>query len=86
MKKARVPDDKLKSRLKVLGLKIAFYRKRRGLTQDALAERVDYSASYLGRVESCRDHDIVVPALDFLYRIADELGIPITKLVEDEES
>ena len=85
MKKARIADEKLRGRLKDVGLRIAFYRKRRNLTQDELAERADYSVSYLGRVESCRENDMAVPALDFLYRVADELGISVIKLLEEED-
>lgn len=85
MKKARVPDDKLSRRLRDLGLKIAFYRKRLNLTQDELAERIDYTDTYLSRVESFRERDKVVPSLDFLYRVADELGVPVTKFLEEEE-
>ena len=35
-----------------LGLKIAYYRKLRGLTQEELAERIDRSAAFVGHVES----------------------------------
>ena len=35
-----------------LGLKIAYYRKLRGLTQEELAERIDRSAAFVGHVEA----------------------------------
>ena len=35
-----------------LGLKIAYYRKLRGLTQEELAERIDRSPSFVGHVEA----------------------------------
>lgn len=85
MKKARLPDERMKRRLRDIGLKIAYYRKRHNLTQDVLAERVDYTATYVSRVESFRENDLVVPTLDFLYRVADELGVPVTKFLEEEE-
>lgn len=85
MKKARIMDDKLRDRLKLLGLKIAYYRKRRGLTQEQLAERVDCSHSYLARIEASSGETPLVPPIDFYYRIADELGIPLTKLVDEED-
>lgn len=78
-------DDKLRDRLKLLGLKIAYYRKRRGLTQEQLAERVDCSHSYLARIEASSGETPLVPPIDFYYRIADELGIPLTKLVDEED-
>lgn len=50
MKKKRIVDDKLMGRLELSGLRIAFYRKRRGLTQDQLAELTNISRSFLARV------------------------------------
>jgi len=35
-----------------LGLNITYYRKREGMTQDQLAERVGISRSYLGEIEA----------------------------------
>ena len=35
-----------------LGLKIAYYRKLRGLTQEELAERVDCTPAFIGHVEA----------------------------------
>lgn len=35
-----------------LGLKIAYYRKLRGLTQEELAERIDRSPAFVGHVEA----------------------------------
>lgn len=86
MKKVRTVDDKLRGRLQLIGLRIAFYRKRRGLTQERLAELIDYSHSYLARIEACSGNVPLVPPIDFFYRIADALDIPLTKLVEDEDS
>ena len=34
-----------------LGLKIAYYRKKAGLTQEILAERVGKSVNFIGQVE-----------------------------------
>ena len=35
-----------------LGLKIAYYRKLRGLTQEQLAEMIDINPAFLGHVEA----------------------------------
>ena len=35
-----------------LGLKIAYYRKLRGLTQEMLAEQIGVSAAFIGHVEA----------------------------------
>ena len=42
-------DDILKKRLQILGLRIAYFRKRRGLTQEQLADKVGMSWSYLAK-------------------------------------
>ena len=34
-----------------LGLKIAYYRKKAGLTQEVLAERIGKSVNFIGQVE-----------------------------------
>lgn len=43
-------DDILKKRLQILGLRIAYFRKRRGLTQEQLADKVGMSWSYLAKL------------------------------------
>lgn len=35
-----------------LGLKIAYYRKLKGYTQETLAEKIDRSAAFIGHVEA----------------------------------
>lgn len=39
------------ARYKNIGLKIAYYRKKKGYTQAELAERIGMSAAYLGQIE-----------------------------------
>lgn len=85
LKKRRIVDDKLKVRLELSGAMIAFYRKRRGLTQAQLAELVGRSRSYLGRIEACNGKTPQVPPIDFYYKVADALNLPITKLLEKED-
>ncbi len=84
MKKMRIVDDKLRGRLEWSGLRIAFYRKRRGLTQDQLAERMDVSRSFLARVEACSGTPPQVPPIDFYYKVADALDIPFVKLFDED--
>lgn len=84
MRKERNMDAKLKGRMKTLGLNIAYQRKRKGLTQEQLAEKIEGSLSYLGKVEACSDSDDRVPTLDYLFKIVDALGISIHDLVSDE--
>ena len=51
-----------------LGLKIAYYRKLRGLTQEMLAEQIGVSAAFIGHVEAPNINKAI--SLDTLFDIA----------------
>lgn len=57
-----------------IGLKIAYYRKLRGLTQEELAEKVDRTPAYIGHLEA--PNILKAVSLDTLFDIADVLEIP----------
>ena len=66
-----------------LGLNIAFYRKRCGLTQEALAERVGISRSHLSAIEA---PNLLRPfSLELLFELADALHISPSKILEFRE-
>ena len=65
-----------------LGLKIAYYRKKAGFTQEVLAERIGKSVNFLSQVEGTGTVRGV--SLETLFKIADILGIPPAKLLEDD--
>ena len=67
-----------------LGLKIAYYRKLRGLTQEALAEQIGVSAAFIGHVEAPNINKEI--SLDTLFDIAAVLDVAPYKflLFEDE--
>lgn len=67
-----------------LGLKIAYYRKLRGLTQEQLAERIERTPAFIGHVEAPNISKAV--SLDTLFDIADALDVPAYKFLvfEDE--
>ncbi len=67
-----------------LGLKIAYYRKLRGLTQEALAEQIGVSAAFIGHVEAPNINKAI--SLDTLFDIAAVLDVAPYKflLFEDE--
>ena len=66
-----------------LGLKIAYYRKLRGLTQEQLAEKIDRAAAFIGHVEAPNVNKAI--SLDTLFEIAKVLNVPAYKfLVFDE--
>lgn len=63
-----------------IGLKIAYYRKLRGMTQEQLAEKVGISPGYLSQVET---PGFIQPvSLKTLFAIADVLEIPPAKFLD----
>ncbi len=66
-----------------LGLKIAYYRKLRGLTQEQLAERIDRTPAFIGHVEAPNISKAV--SLDTLFDIAKALDIPVYKFLMFDE-
>lgn len=57
-----------------LGLKIAYYRKLRGLTQEQLAERIDKAPAFIGHVEA--PNILKAVSLDTLFDISRVLDVP----------
>lgn len=62
-----------------IGLKIAYYRKLRGLTQEQLAERIDKVPAFIGHVEAPNIDRAV--SLDTLFDIAAVLDVPAYKFL-----
>lgn len=62
-----------------VGLKIAYYRKLRGLTQEQLAERIDRTPAFIGHVEAPNISKTV--SLDTLFDIASVLDVPAYKFL-----
>ena len=67
---------------RILGLKIAYYRKKAGYTQDVFAEMIGRSTNFLAQVEGTGTTRGV--SLETLFKIADVLNIPASKLLEDD--
>lgn len=70
-------NEKFQSEFKQLGLKIAYYRKLRNLTQEELAEKIDRSAAFIGHVEAPNIKKSV--SLSTLFAISKALDIPVYK-------
>lgn len=70
-------DEQYQSEFVQLGLKIAYYRKLKGYTQEALAEKIDRSAAFMGHVEAPNVKKSV--SLKTLFAIAKALDVPIYK-------
>ena len=65
-----------------LGLKIAYYRTKRGYTQENLAEKVGISLNFLAQVEGTGT--IRGISLETLFKMADVLQVAPSKLLEDD--
>jgi len=63
-----------------LGLNIAYYRKREGMTQEQLAERAGLSRSYLGEIEA--PNMITTMSLEVVFNLAAALRISASRLLE----
>ena len=66
-----------------LGLKIAYYRKLRGLTQEQLAEKIDRTPAFIGHVEAPNINKAI--SLDTLLDIAAVLDIHPYKFLMFED-
>ena len=76
-------NDIDKKRYIQIGLKISYYRKLNGLTQEELDEKINKSPGFMGQVEA---PNLVAPiSLNTLFSIADLFGIPPYKLLEFDD-
>ena len=66
-----------------LGLKISYYRKLKGLTQEQLAEMIDKNLAFIGAVEAPNVNRTI--SLDTLFDIAVILDVPAYKFLVDED-
>ena len=65
-----------------LGLKIAYYRKKAGYTQEVLAVLIDKSVNFVGQIEG--PGTVCGISLETFFKIAQVLNIPPSKLLEDD--
>jgi len=72
-----------KTKYRKLGLKISYYRKLNGLTQEQLAEKIDKNWAFIGAVEAPNIERAI--SLDTLFDIADTLGVPAYKFLNFDE-
>ena len=71
------------SEYRQIGLKIAYYRKLRGLTQEQLAEKIERTPAFIGHVEAPNINKAV--SLDTLFEIASVLDVPAYKFLLFDE-
>lgn len=65
-----------------LGLKIAYYRKKSGYTQEAFAELIGKSVNFIGQVEGTGT--IRGISLETLFKISQVLKISPSKLLDED--
>lgn len=73
--------EQYKDRYRTLGLNIAYYRRKCGLTQEELAEKAGIERSRISKTEIAW----VGTSLDTVYKIAEALGIEPYKLFEERD-
>lgn len=68
---------------RAMGLKINYYRRLKGLTQEELAEKINKSVSFLGAVEAPNVKRTL--SIDTLFDIAAVLDVPPYKFLKDDD-
>ena len=61
-----------------LGLNVAYYRRKRKLTQEQLAEKVGIDRTHMSNIELANSG----VSLDVLFHLADALEVPVSRLFE----
>ena len=63
------------------GLKVQYYRKLQGLTQEAFADKIGKSWSFVAKVES--PTRVFGVSMETMFKIAEVLEVPVSKLFEE---
>jgi len=75
--------ENYRERFRVLGLKIAYYRRLRGMTQEQLAEAIGRSVSFVSQIEANNSAAVKGISLETLFLICDQLSVSMSRLFED---
>ncbi len=75
-------DSQYKVNLIKIGLKISYYRKLQGMTQEELAEACGLSTGYISQLEGPNSY--FCPSLKTLFLIGEVLNIPVYKFLDIE--
>ena len=73
-------QEEFRGYYKMIGLKVAYYRKIRGMTQEQLAEQMGVGTSFIGQIEAVNIAKAI--SLDTLFRISKALDIPPHKFLD----
>ena len=74
-------DTKYREQFIKFGLKVQYYRKLQGLTQEAFADEIGKSWSLVAKVES--PTRVFGVSMETLFKIAEVLNVPVSKLFEE---
>lgn len=74
--------EKYRENYRLLGLRIAYYRKVRGYTQEQLAEMIGKSWSFLSQIEANNGSKLKGISLETLFSIAEALQVPPGRLFD----
>ena len=72
-----------RERVRILGLRIASYRKMRGMTQEQFAEAIGRSVSFVSQIEANNAAEVKGVSLETLFLMSEKLGVPMARLFED---
>ena len=72
-----------RERFRILGLRIAYYRKMRGMTQEQFAEAIGRSVSFVSQIEANNAAEVKGVSLETLFLMSEKLGICMARLFED---
>ncbi|MCM1228433.1 MAG: helix-turn-helix domain-containing protein [Clostridium sp.] len=75
--------EKYFGKYRKIGLKISYYRKLEGLTQEQLAEMIDKNLAFIGAVEAPNVNRTI--SLDTLFDISVALDVPPYKFLMDDD-
>lgn len=76
-------EEKIRDEIQYIGLRIAYFRKLRNLTQAQLAELVSINKNYLSHIESGSSYKVI--SLPLLIKISKALDVKLSILVNLEE-
>ena len=75
--------ENYRERCRILGLKIAYYRKLRGMTQEQFAEAIGRSVSFVSQIEANNSSVVKGISMETLFLVSDKLNVSLSKLFED---
>ncbi len=75
--------EEFRENFRILGLRIAYFRKRRGLTQEQFAEAIGRSVSFVSQIEANNAAEVKGVSLETLFLMSRVLQVPVARLFED---